>query len=121
MCIRHSQLSQPIQPAAFILNACFFIKPVYYVVCDVLHVQGAVGVLELATSTLTMFSGRPSSAQSLADAGAVPVIIKLLSPLFPTVRLLAFIYPTRQGAWLIFKGRGTCGQPRPTPAANYRQ
>jgi hypothetical protein len=42
-------------------------------------------VLELASSTLAMFAGRPAAAQALIDAGAVSTAIKLLSPLFPTV------------------------------------
>ncbi len=51
--------------------------------------QGVAGVLELATSTLAMFAARPAVHQALLDAGAVPVLVKLLSPLFPTVRAAA--------------------------------
>ncbi len=56
-------------------------------VCECVYVlQGATGVLELGTSTLAMFAARASVTQALMDAGAVNVLIKLLSPLYPTVR-----------------------------------
>jgi hypothetical protein len=40
-------------------------------------------VLELAASTLQMFCGRPAAIQLLLSAGAVPVVVRLLSPLYP--------------------------------------
>mmetsp|Transcript_27752 Transcript_27752/g.70743 ORF Transcript_27752/g.70743 Transcript_27752/m.70743 type:complete len:579 (-) Transcript_27752:845-2581(-) len=50
--------------------------------------KGSLGVLELATSTLAMFASRPAAARALADAGAVPLMVRLLSPLFPTVAVV---------------------------------
>ncbi|GAX79983.1 hypothetical protein CEUSTIGMA_g7422.t1 [Chlamydomonas eustigma] len=47
--------------------------------------EGSYGVLELAASTLAMFSGRPSAIPSLLKFGAIPAIVTLLSPLFPPV------------------------------------
>lgn len=47
--------------------------------------EGSAGVLELASSTLAMFSSRPGAGAAFAEAGTAPVLIKLLSPLFPPV------------------------------------
>jgi hypothetical protein len=47
--------------------------------------QGSAGVLELASSTLAMFSSRPGAGAAFAEAGTANVLIKLLSPLFPPV------------------------------------
>lgn len=46
-------------------------------------------MLELATSTLAMFSQRPSVGRALLDAGVTTLAVKLLSPLLPTVRARA--------------------------------
>lgn len=50
--------------------------------------KGVAGVLELGTSTLAMFAARPALSQAVVDAGAVSVLIKLLSPLYPTVAVV---------------------------------
>ena len=42
-------------------------------------------MLELASSTLAMFSSRPGAGAAFAEAGTAAVLIKLLSPLFPPV------------------------------------
>ena len=39
----------------------------------------------MVASTLAMFSGRTSAYSALLQAGAIPALHKLLSPLFPTV------------------------------------
>ncbi len=49
--------------------------------------QSELNVLELATSTLTMFSQRPSASRALYDSGITSLAVKLLSPLLPTVSL----------------------------------
>ncbi|KAG1677479.1 hypothetical protein FOA52_001935 [Chlamydomonas sp. UWO 241] len=45
--------------------------------------HGSFSVMELAASTLQMFCGRPAATPLLLSAGAVPVIVRLLSPLYP--------------------------------------
>ena len=50
--------------------------------------KGSFGVLELATSTLCMFSQRPAAAELLHEQGALPALVKLLSPLFPSVAVV---------------------------------
>eukprot|EP00955_Chlamydomonas_euryale_P095428 364937-Chlamydomonas_euryale.AAC.32 len=39
--------------------------------------------MELAAGTLQMFAGRPAAYGHLLAAGAVPVMVRLLSPLYP--------------------------------------
>ena len=50
-----------------------------------LVLQGSAGVLELGASTLAMFSSRAGGAVAFAEAFAVPVLVKLLSPLYAPV------------------------------------
>ncbi|PNW72513.1 hypothetical protein CHLRE_16g687182v5 [Chlamydomonas reinhardtii] len=47
--------------------------------------EGSAGVLELGASTLAMFSSRAGGAVAFAEAFAVPVLVKLLSPLYAPV------------------------------------
>eukprot|EP00798_Chlamydomonas_sp_ICE-L_P012446 gene12446-15650_t len=47
--------------------------------------HGTYGVLELATSTAAMFSQRAYAVPMMYDNGAVAVLIRLLSPVFPSV------------------------------------
>ncbi|KAG2434292.1 hypothetical protein HXX76_008016 [Chlamydomonas incerta] len=47
--------------------------------------EGSAGVLELGASTLAMFSSRVGGAAAFAEAFAVPVLVKLLSPLYAPV------------------------------------
>ncbi|KAL6749228.1 armadillo-type protein [Haematococcus lacustris] len=47
--------------------------------------KGAAGVMELASSTLAMLAGRAPVAGLMHAAGSLSVMVKLLSPLFPTV------------------------------------
>lgn len=42
-------------------------------------------MLELASSTLAMFSQRPAAGKALYDSGITTIAVKLLSPLLPTV------------------------------------
>lgn len=71
-----------------------------------LRSQGALGVLELATSTLAMFSGRPAASRALVDAGAVPLCVRLLSPLFPTVGALVSV--SVGFCWVALHGGARC-------------
>mmetsp|Transcript_25551 Transcript_25551/g.55657 ORF Transcript_25551/g.55657 Transcript_25551/m.55657 type:complete len:586 (-) Transcript_25551:158-1915(-) len=50
--------------------------------------KGSLGVLELATSTLAMFSQRPSATDAIVASGAVPAMVRLLSPLYPAVAVV---------------------------------
>uniref|UniRef100_A0A7S3RAC6 SAM domain-containing protein n=1 Tax=Dunaliella tertiolecta TaxID=3047 RepID=A0A7S3RAC6_DUNTE len=52
------------------------------------HSLSELNVLELATSTLTMFSQRPSASRALYDSGITSLAVKLLSPLLPTVAVV---------------------------------
>ncbi len=44
-----------------------------------------MGVLELGASALAMFSSRAGAGAAFADSGTVPVLAKLLSPLYAPV------------------------------------
>lgn len=46
--------------------------------------KGSFSVMELASSTLAMFAGRPSAIPALLATGALPAMTKALSPLFPS-------------------------------------
>lgn len=50
--------------------------------------QGAAGVMELASSALTMFAQRPGAGEAFAEAGTAPVIAKLLSPMYAPVAVV---------------------------------
>ncbi|KAG2447415.1 hypothetical protein HYH02_007742 [Chlamydomonas schloesseri] len=47
--------------------------------------EGSAGVLELGASTLAMFSSRAGGGAAFTEAFAVPVLVKLLSPLYAPV------------------------------------
>ncbi|EFJ40754.1 hypothetical protein VOLCADRAFT_108020 [Volvox carteri f. nagariensis] len=47
--------------------------------------EGNAGVLELGASTLAMFSTRAGSSAAFTESCSVPVLVKLLSPLYPPV------------------------------------
>ncbi|KAG2490283.1 hypothetical protein HYH03_011235 [Edaphochlamys debaryana] len=47
--------------------------------------EGNAAVLELGASSLAMFSGRPGASTAFVEASAVPVLVKLLSPLYAPV------------------------------------
>uniref|UniRef100_A0A7S0UYY4 SAM domain-containing protein n=1 Tax=Polytomella parva TaxID=51329 RepID=A0A7S0UYY4_9CHLO len=47
--------------------------------------EGSAGVLELASSSLCMFSQRAGAGDYFSEANSVPVLVKLLSPLYPPI------------------------------------
>ncbi|GAX82754.1 hypothetical protein CEUSTIGMA_g10180.t1 [Chlamydomonas eustigma] len=76
--------------------------------------EGSYRVLELAASTLAMFSGRASALPALLKYGAVPAMIKLLSPLFPQVIVITAAdalgnLSENVSARLSFRGHGGVG------------
>lgn len=73
-------------------------------------VQGSAGVLELASSTLAMFSSRAGAGAAFAEASTAPVLIKLLSPLFPPAVVLnaTNTIGSMAGAWRWWCGGVAC-------------